>query len=96
MKVGVVIPVYNRAQLVKLTLQSVAAQSLQPDNVVLIDDGSTDKTGETLELWAEKNQDKFTVDVTRTDHRGAYSARNLGWTKVRHCDAVAFLDSDDQ
>ena len=96
MKVGVVIPVYNRAQLVKLTLQSVAAQSLQPDNVVLIDDGSTDKTSEILELWAEKNQHKFTVDVMRTDHRGAYSARNFGWTKVRHCDAVAFLDSDDQ
>ncbi|MGN0223934.1 MAG: glycosyltransferase family 2 protein, partial [Muribaculaceae bacterium] len=49
----IVIPVYNRATIVERTLASVAAQTLRPLSVVLVDNNSTDGTLSVLQRWAE-------------------------------------------
>ena len=86
--VTVVIPTYNRADLLAKTLATVFEQELPPAEVVVVDDGSSDGTAEYLD----------TVEVSRVLNPaggwGPGRARNEGFKRVR-TDLVAFLDSDD-
>ena len=50
--VSVIIPTFNRADLVKETLESVREQTYRPLEVVVVDDGSVDNTGEVVEKWS--------------------------------------------
>lgn len=89
--ISIVIPVFNRAELVKRTLESIAAQSVRPDAVILVDNGSTDGTEETLRAWARGKDWAMVVSESR---RGAAAARNRGLGLVES-DYVMFFDSDD-
>ena len=89
--VDIIIPVHNRPRLVKLCLDSVKAQSFQPNAVIAVDDGSTDTTPAVL---AEYARGWSKLRVLRSNHRGAAHARNLGLVASR-AEFVAFLDSDD-
>ncbi|MDE6262122.1 MAG: glycosyltransferase family 2 protein, partial [Muribaculaceae bacterium] len=53
MGIAVVIPVRNRERLVEPTLESLAAQTRRPDRIILVDNGSTDSTLQTLRRFAE-------------------------------------------
>ena len=89
MNISVVIPTYNRRDLLRRALLSVFAQTLPPTEVVVIDDGSTDGTD-------AKIRNEFpAVRYYRQKNRGVSSARNLG---IRHAasDWLALLDSDDE
>ncbi|MCL5951129.1 MAG: glycosyltransferase [Chloroflexi bacterium] len=87
-KVSVVIPTYNRAQLIRETLRSVLAQTYHDFEVVVIDDGSTDNTQEALVAYGSQ------IRYFRKDNGGQASARNLG-IRVASGEYIAFLDSDD-
>lgn len=89
--ISIVIPVYNRAQLVKRTLASVAAQTLRPDALILVDNNSTDDTLDVLCRWAT---DKPWVTVITETKPGAAAARNAGLALVK-TPYVMFFDSDD-
>lgn len=89
--VDVIIPVRNRPRLVELCLDSVKAQSFQPNAVIAVDDGSTDATPAVL---AEYARGWSKLRVLRSNHRGAAHARNIGLAASR-AEFVAFLDSDD-
>ena len=91
----IVIPVYNRAAIVERTLASVAAQTLRPLSVVLVDNNSSDNTLEVLQHWAEVNTaPDFSVEVITETRPGAANARNAGLARVQ-TPWTMFFDSDD-
>jgi glycosyltransferase involved in cell wall biosynthesis len=87
---SVVIPLYNKSPHIIGTLQSVLAQSLPPDEIIVVDDGSTDGGAEAVERFAANG-----VTLIRQANNGVSAARNEG---VRHAASpyIAFLDADDQ
>jgi len=88
-KVSVVVPTYNRAGKVGATIASVLAQTFTDLEVIVVDDGSTDETGELLgETFG--NRIRYIVQA----NQGASVARNKGIEESRG-EWVAFLDSDD-
>lgn len=91
----VVIPVYNRANLVKDTLQSLADQTLQVFDVVLVDNNSTDNSLAVLQQWADEHSSHDRrITVLSEAKRGACAARNRGASEVK-TPWVMFFDSDD-
>lgn len=86
--VSVIIPTHNHAAFLPETLESVFAQRLQPYEVIVVDDGSTDETPKVLRRYAGR------IRAVRQPNRGVASARNAG-TLMASGDVLAFLDSDD-
>ncbi len=87
-KVTTIIPTFNRAELLAQALESVLQQSVTPDEIIVVDDGSTDDTPEVLLLHKDR------VRIIRQENRGVSAARNRGIQNARH-EWLAFLDSDD-
>lgn len=85
---SVVIPTYNRADLLRRTLETVFAQQFKDFEVIVVDDGSTDHTESVVGGWGER------VRYLRAQNSGPGAARNLGINEARG-EYVAFLDSDD-
>jgi glycosyltransferase involved in cell wall biosynthesis len=86
--VSVVIPTYQRAALLSRALESVRRQTRPAGEVIVVDDGSTDGTGEMVRgefPWAR---------YLRQENAGVSAARNLGLAAARG-DWIALLDSDD-
>jgi len=90
---SVIIPVRNRASVVGRTLQSVAAQTVPPAELILVDNGSTDGTAEVLRRFAQSHP-SLHVTVAAEPQPGACAARNRGLAMARG-EWVAFFDSDD-
>jgi glycosyltransferase involved in cell wall biosynthesis len=84
--ISVVIPAYNAAHFLPRSLGSVFAQTLQPLEVIVVDDGSTDSTAQVAEQLGAK--------VIRQPNAGQAKARNTG-IKDALGDWVALLDADD-
>ena len=87
--VSVIIPTHNRAHLITRAVASVLAAIRPGDEVIVVDDGSTDNTAEVLAPFASN------IRYFRTENRGAGPARNFGLQHARH-PLIAFLDSDDE
>jgi glycosyltransferase involved in cell wall biosynthesis len=89
--VSVVIPVHNGERFICRTLASVRAQTYDPIEAIVIDDGSTDRTGILVE--AEVARDNR-IRLFRTQRVGVAAARNFGIGKARG-ELIAPLDADD-
>lgn len=89
MDMSVVIPVYNGASVLHRALASVAAQVVQPAQVVVVDDGSTDGSADVARSSWNR------VSVVRQPNAGVAAARNRGVAECR-TGLVAFLDADDE
>lgn len=85
---SVVIPVYNRENLIERTLESVFSQTYQDYEIIVVDDGSTDST---LEVLSNFSTD---ISVIQQQNSGPGAARNAG-VKQATGEYVVFLDSDD-
>jgi glycosyltransferase involved in cell wall biosynthesis len=96
-KFSIVIPVYNRETLILEALDSVKNQSYRPLELVVVDDGSTDRTGEVVRNWALLNDDgdEFTVHYVSQANAGPGAARNRGISEIEG-EYVQYLDSDDR
>jgi glycosyltransferase involved in cell wall biosynthesis len=93
--VSIVVPFLNREKFLGETIESVEAQGCENWELILVDDGSTDKSRLIAEQWIEKYPEKiFLFEHEHCQTRGASAARNLG---LRHARGkyVVFLDSDD-
>jgi len=86
--VSVIIPAYNSANYLDETISSVLNQSLKPEQVIVIDDGSTDDTEKIIKSYQPH------VDYLYQENSGANAARNKGVENTTG-QFVAFLDSDD-
>src|SRR5579864_4301805 len=87
--VSVIIPTFNRAFLLRQTLESVLHQTYQPTEIIVVDDGSTD---ETQHVVRQASSDIRYVQQSHQGHDGV--ARNRGITSSSG-DYIAFVDSDD-
>jgi len=87
-RVSVIIPTYNRANLISETIDSVLDQTYKDYEIIVIDDGSTDNTQEVLSLYGER------IKIIQQNNQGQGPARNTG-IKSSRGEWIAFLDSDD-
>jgi glycosyltransferase involved in cell wall biosynthesis len=86
--IAAVIPVHNRVGTVTRALESVLSQTRRPDEIVVVDDGSTDATPAVVRGFGSE------VTLIQQPQGGASAARNTG-VASSSSDFVAFLDSDD-
>ena len=93
-RISIVIPTFNRGDLIKETLDSVQAQTYKSWECIVVDDGSTDNTAMVLNSYQEK--DGRIQYIKRPEHlpKGANTCRNLGIEKAGG-DYIVFFDSDD-
>ncbi|MGH8552610.1 MAG: glycosyltransferase family 2 protein [Methylococcales bacterium] len=84
--ISVIIPVYNAEKFIEEALLCVFQQTLLPDEVVVIDDGSTDSSAQIIK--------KFPTIYQYQSPQGPGAARNAGLT-IAKGEIIAFLDADD-
>lgn len=89
--VSLIIPVYNVEHYLPKCLESIAAQTLKGFEVILVDDGSTDRSLEILRAFARRFPD---THVIHQENGGVSNARNIGIQAARG-EFIAFMDSDD-
>ncbi|GAA6152904.1 glycosyltransferase family 2 protein [Pseudoteredinibacter isoporae] len=100
LNITVVIPLYNKAHTIIDTLESVILQSRPADEIVIIDDGSSDGSVERLETYLREQQssgqafDWKKIRLARQENQGVSAARNHGIELARG-NYIAFLDADD-
>ena len=87
--VSVIIPTFNRAEVVSRAVNSVLNQTFKDFECIVVDDGSTDETDSVLLGFADR------IKVVKTENRGVSAARNTG-AKLAAGKYIAFLDSDDE
>ncbi|KZN66748.1 glycosyltransferase family 2 protein [Pseudoalteromonas luteoviolacea] len=88
-KFSVVIPLYNKSECIERTIKSVLEQSCPADEIVIVDDGSTDDSVAKVEALNVPN-----LKLIHQENQGVSAARNTG---AQHCsnEYMAFLDADD-
>ena len=91
--VSVVIPTFNRAELLSRAIESVMGQTYRDWEIVLVDDGSTDATPDVARAYVRRLGDR--LNYIRQNNSGSSRARNRGIEAARGR-YVAFLDSDDE
>ena len=89
--VCVVIPMYNAASSIQKTLESLSQQTRLPDNVIVVDDGSSDLGPQMVKDYAAP----FPLTLLQQANEGPASARNKGLLHAEEM-FIAFLDADDQ
>lgn len=90
-KISIIVPVYKVEQYLPKCVDSILAQTYQDWELLLIDDGSPDKSGKICDEYAQKDE---RIRVFHKENGGVSSARNLGLDYAEG-DYVMFVDSDD-
>lgn len=89
--ISIIIPTYNRAKLLPRCILSVMDQTFQEWELIISDDGSTDKTSDVVEPFLKDKR----VRYIKNKNAGATAARNAG-AKIANGSYLTFLDSDDE
>lgn len=90
-KLSIVIPAWNAERTITRTVESILAQTFQAWELIIVNDGSTDKTENIcLDLAAKHDR----IKLINTPNQGAYKARIVGATQAS-ADWITFIDSDD-
>lgn len=89
--VSIIVPVYNAEQVIGRCIESVMKQEYKDFELLLVDDGSTDASGEICDRYAEKDQ---RIRVIHKENGGVSAARNLALEEARGT-YLQFIDSDD-
>ena len=90
-KISIIVPIYNVEHYLRSCIESIISQSYSDWELLLIDDGSPDRSGEICDEYA-KNDDR--IRVFHKKNGGVSSARNLGLDKAQG-EWVTFIDADD-
>jgi len=90
MRFSVVVPLYNKENCIRMTLESVKKQSFKDYEVIVVDDGSTDRSLEEARKIKSEN-----ITIIHQQNQGVSVARNTG---ILHAQGqyIAFLDADDE
>lgn len=90
-KISIIVPIYNGEKFVQRCLNNITSQTFRDFEAILVDDGSTDRSGAVCEEYAKKDN-RFRV--LHQKNAGVSSARNLGIVNAKG-DWIAFVDCDD-
>ena len=90
-KVSIVVPVYNVEKYLQRCVDSILEQTLQDIEIILVDDGSQDDSGQLCDAYAEKDS---RIVVVHKENGGLSSARNAG-IDIATSPYIGFVDSDD-
>lgn len=90
-KISVIVPVYNVEEYLKECIESLINQTFRDIEILLIDDGSTDKSGLICDLYSDKYD---FIKVVHKSNGGLCSARNVGLSLAKG-EYISFIDSDD-
>lgn len=91
-KVSVIVPIYNVEKYLEKCINSLLSQTLEDIQIILVNDGSKDNSGNIAKEYEKNNKDRVTY--VEKENGGLSDARNYG-LKYATGDFVAFLDSDD-
>lgn len=89
--ISIIVPVYNVEQYLPRCLETIAAQTYRNLEIILVDDGSTDRSGDICDEYASKNS---RARVIHQQNKGLWAARNAG-QQVVSGEYVMFIDGDD-
>ena len=89
--ISIIIPVYQAEETIERCLHSIVEQTYSNLEIILIDDGSTDKSGEICDIWAEKD---CRIRVIHQKNQGVSEARNRA-LNICTGEYIGFVDSDD-
>ena len=90
--VSIVVPIYNCAFILDKTIKKILAQTYSPLEIILVNDGSTDASGDICNLYAEKYGNVLAFHQV---HKGVSAARNLGIDRAKG-KYIQFTDADDE
>ncbi len=90
-KISIIVPVYNTVKWLERCIASIRNQTWQNLEIIIVDDGSTDGSGDLAERLAKEDQ---RIKVFHKENGGASTARNLGIAKAEG-EYIGFVDSDD-
>jgi len=90
-KVSIIIPVYNREHILSNCLKSVLNQDYKNIEIIIIDDGSTDKSYTIVKNYQQESEK---ISAYHIENGGASKARNFGLSKAKG-EYICFIDSDD-
>lgn len=89
--VSIIVPVYNAEKYLKKCVNSILKQNYPDFEILLINDGSTDRSGEICDIFESQDE---RVRVIHKKNEGSASARNLGIAQAKG-EYIAFVDADD-
>ena len=92
--ISVIIPAYCAEKFIHRAVDSVLSQTILPNEIIIVDDGSTDNTLEIIESYSSQSRN-VEVIVLSQENKGPGAARNLGLQRASS-KYIAFLDSDDE
>ena len=90
-KISVIVPIYNVEQYLDKCVESLVNQTYKNLEIILVDDGTKDKSGEMADLWSIKDD---RIKVIHKKNGGLSDARNVG-IKIATAEYITFMDSDD-
>lgn len=90
-KISVIVPVYNAEKYLSRCVDSIIHQTFKELEIILVDDGSTDRSGEICDAYSKKD---VRICVIHKENEGVSSARNIGLQLARG-EYIGFVDSDD-
>ena len=91
MKYSIIVPVYNMEKYISKCLDSIFSSTYKNYEVIIVNDGSTDKSDEIIKTYIEKNRN---IIYIKEENMGLSTARNNGVSKATG-DYIIFVDSDD-
>lgn len=89
--ISVIIPIYNVEKYIKKTIDTILVQTYTNIEIILVDDGSSDKSGDICDIYAKKDN---RIRVFHQENKGVSSARNLGINNAKG-KYIVFVDGDD-
>ena len=94
MKFTIITPTYNREYIIERTIKSILKQHYQNFEMIIIDDGSQDKTSELMRKYNDNSKIKY---IEMSENQGVNIARNIGFKNISDdTDWIVLLDSDDE
>ena len=90
-KISIIVPVYNVEKYIERCIVSIISQDYENFELILINDGSTDRSPEIIEEWVKRDS---RIKAIHTENNGVSAARNIGVERASG-EYISFIDSDD-